>query len=130
MFYFLMLFGAGSILLGMHNRRYSQAEEPAAEVPTVDGMEELKARMEQMEQLVFQSLVKQEEHKADTAEAGEEAAPVSEEPTAARKPMPDNIRAILDYESQGLSVQEISNIRRMNKGEVLLLKNLSKHYSK
>ncbi|HSP47131.1 MAG TPA: hypothetical protein VLN47_03535, partial [Clostridiaceae bacterium] len=47
-----------------------------------------------------------------------------------RKPMPDNIRAIADYEKQGLSVQEIVNVTRMKKGEVLLLKNLSKHYTR
>lgn len=47
-----------------------------------------------------------------------------------KKPMPDNIRKVMDYEKEGLSIQEIANITRMNKGEVLLLRNLSKHYRK
>lgn len=46
------------------------------------------------------------------------------------KPVPDNIRAVMEYEEQGLSVQEIAKVTRMKKGEVLLLRNLSKHYKK
>jgi len=49
---------------------------------------------------------------------------------AKKKPMPENIRKVLDYEEEGLSVQQIANVTRMKKGEVLLLKNLSKHYRK
>ncbi|MBO1265384.1 hypothetical protein J3A84_10110 [Proteiniclasticum sp. SCR006] len=57
--------------------------------------------------------------------------PVEEEAELAKKkPMPENIRKILDYEEEGLSVQQIANVTRMKKGEVLLLKNLSKHYRK
>ncbi len=47
-----------------------------------------------------------------------------------KKPMPDNIRKVMDYEEEGLSIQQIANVTRMNKGEVLLLRNLSKHYRK
>ena len=53
-----------------------------------------------------------------------------EEQMPGKKPVPDNIRAVMEYEEQGLSVQEIAKITRMKKGEVLLLRNLSKHYKK
>ncbi|MFH5834835.1 hypothetical protein ACHAL6_02005 [Proteiniclasticum sp. C24MP] len=59
----------------------------------------------------------------------EEKIEEQEEPSK-KKPMPENIRRVLDYEEEGLSVQEIANITRMKKGEVLLLRNLSKHYRK
>lgn len=54
----------------------------------------------------------------------------SEEVSLEKKPVPDNIRSVMDYEDEGLSVEEIAKITRMKKGEVLLLKNLSKHYRK
>lgn len=54
----------------------------------------------------------------------------AEETVPEKKPVPDNIKVIMDYEEQGLSVQEIAKITRMKKGEVLLLRNLSKHYKK
>ncbi|HCW74033.1 MAG TPA: hypothetical protein DHM90_09840 [Clostridiaceae bacterium] len=65
------------------------------------------------------------EVKALPEEKYEEEANVPE-----KKPVPDNIRAVMEYEEQGLSVQEIAKITRMKKGEVLLLRNLSKHYKK
>lgn len=45
-----------------------------------------------------------------------------------KKIMPPHIRAVVEYEKEGRSVSEIANLTKMNKGEVLLLKNLSKHY--
>lgn len=136
MFNFLFALGSGLILLGIVNKRKQLSEEqPEVQVSHPDAKtfesEELMNRMEQLEQLVFQSLLRQEEAKEEPAEqVPEQKAAAPEEPAVSRKPMPDNVREILEYENQGLSVQEIANITRMNKGEVLLLKNLSKHYSK
>lgn len=137
MFNFLFALGSGLILLGIVNKRKQlpdeqpevQVSHPAAK--TFES-EELMNRMEQLEQLVFQSLLRQEEAKTDepAEQVPEQKAATPEQPAASRKPMPDNVREILEYENQGLSIQEIANITRMNKGEVLLLKNLSKHYSK
>ncbi len=45
-----------------------------------------------------------------------------------KKEMPPHIRAVVDYEKEGKSLQEIAVLTKMNKGEVLLLRNLSKHY--
>jgi len=137
MFYILMLTGSGLILLGLNNRRIQKrflpsagfaAAEPVPASVSFD-LEELEGRMEQLERLMFQSMVNREEEKAEAASEPVEAAAAGE-PQVPKQPMPDNVRAVLDYESQGLSLQEIANITRMNKGEVLLLKNLSKHYSR
>lgn len=108
---------------------------------------DLRHRMEELEGTVFESIMNwQMERKGflerlegETPTAVEEDVPVvtevSETPEDSlkapeKKPMPDNIRAVVDYEDQGLSVQEIANITRMKKGEVLLLRSLSKHYTK
>lgn len=137
MFNFLFTLGSGLILLGIVNKRKQLPDEqPEVQVshPAANTFEseELMNRMEQLEQMVFQSLLRLEEAKTDepAEQVPEQKAETPEEPAAPRKPMPDNVRAILEYENQGLSIQEIANITRMNKGEVLLLKNLSKHYSK
>lgn len=198
MFYFLILIGSALILFGMYSRKKQQAagHEPVPQAVTkkVDedalgpaGFKALSIRMDQVEKLVFQSLMVQEGRKAvirkesggidaeadETVSDPESEESIEDEPhsvrtaypatevtasaaqtkparnerlsekavsalvgtkpeeeTPRKKPMPDNIRAIVDYEKQGLSVQEIVNITRMKKGEVLLLKNLSKHYFK
>lgn len=198
MFYFLILTGSGLIFFGMYSRKRHQAagEKPVPQavkqkvqedVSVPADLEALSIRMDQVEKLVFQSLIVHEGRKAvirkendeideeteDTA-SGHESEEITAEETHSirtgyssleviesadrtepalteglpemnvialegrkpgeaapkKKPMPDNIRAIVDYERQGLSVQEIVNVTRMKKGEVLLLKNLSKHYLK
>jgi hypothetical protein len=144
MFYVLILLGFGFILLGTYIRKKQTTDEHFQPVnavnvavskdynqaPEIYSMEELENRVEQLEQLLFQSLVKQEENKSDGIVENEEEVSLPEDAPPVRQPMPDNIKAIIDYENEGLSLQEIVNITRMNKGEVLLLKNLSKHYSK
>lgn len=45
-----------------------------------------------------------------------------------KKEMPPHIRAVVNYEREGRSLEEIVVLTKMNKGEVLLLQNLSKHY--
>jgi len=129
MFYILILFGAALILLGIYIGKNQTAAEPGQPIIETCGMEEMKNRMEQMEQLLFESLLKQEEIRMEDFEEHEEPA-VQEEAPAVRKPMPDNMRTVVEYEKEGLNTQEIANLTRMNKGEVLLLKNLSKHYSR
>ena len=129
MFYILILFGAALILLGIYIRKNQREAEPGRPVFESYGMEEMKNRMEQLEQLLFESLVKQEAIKMEDCEEHKEPA-VPEEAASARKPMPDSMRTVVEYEKEGLNVQEIANLTRMNKGEVLLLKNLSKHYSR
>jgi hypothetical protein len=143
MFYKLMLLGSVLVMLGLVNRRIQRTAAPSqdlvqAEAGTSAGssaLDEMNGRLERLENLLFQSLVSREEMKAEASEeAGEAAAPEKpaspEEQPIKKQPMPDSVKAVLEYESQGLSLQEIANITRMDKGEVLLLKNLSKHYSR
>lgn len=143
MFYKLMLLGSVLVMLGLVNRRIQRTAAPSQDLVQADAgtaasssaLDEMNGRLERLENLLFQSLVSREEMKAEASdEAGEAAAPEKpaspEEQQIKKQPMPDSVKAVLEYESQGLSLQEIANITRMDKGEVLLLKNLSKHYSR
>lgn len=128
-------------------------------MPEKELMLDLRHRMEELEGTLFESLMKWELERKELLERLEKepaAAILQEAPAASlktdatevtevteapeitgpsgntpeRKPMPDNIKAIVEYEEEGLTVQEIANITRMKKGEVLLLRSLSKHYTK
>ena len=129
-------------------------ETPAVEsmsMPENEMLLDLRHRMEELEGTLFESLMNWQmerkgllerlEGKTLYALEEEDVTAVAEETevtdipdasvkTPEKKPMPDNIRTVVDYEDQGLSVQEIANITRMKKGEVLLLRSLSKHYTK
>jgi len=161
MFYFLLLLGGGFILLGL-KKRQKERNPDHMEFLTVDadkqhkpvdssGLDELNNRIDQLQKLLFESLlVKEENRLGENRKVLEEKAlsfgDQTSEPEqveksvviedykevimANTKPMPENIKAMLEYESKGLSVQEIANQTHMNKGEVLLLQNLAKHYAK
>lgn len=116
----------------------------------------LRARVEDVEGTLFRNLLAWQEEKAKLLEKMEamenshgiqmtkmedaminiEFYPVDEhkvkknmsESTLAKKVMPPHIRAVVEYEKEGKSLSEIATLTKMNKGEVLLLKNLSKHY--
>ncbi len=161
MFYFLILLGGGLILLGLQIRKTEKNHDqvqfkeigPDEQAKPVDssGLHELNDRIDQLQKLVFESLMAKEENRvAEKTEIFEEKASGIEEKTLKPEhddkplemvsdkevevpeamPIPENIKAILEYENQGLSVQEIAKQTHMNKGEVLLLQNLAKHYAK
>jgi len=161
MFYFLLVLGGGFILLGLKKRK-EERHPDLMQLVTVgtdtqdklvgsSGLNELNKRMDQLQKLVFESLLVKEELKsAENMEVFEGKAQGFEDQTIApeqmekpapivelkevilsqTKPIPENIKAMMEYESKGLSVQEIANQTHMNKGEVLLLQNLAKHYVK
>lgn len=161
MFYFLLLMGGGFILLGLKKRKMEGnpdrmqfvtvgADEQDKPVDS-SGLNELNNRIDQLQKLVFESLlVKEESRLGENRKVLEEKAlsfdVTISEPEHFEKPVdvvdlkevllpetkqiPENIKAILEYENKGLSVQEIANQTHMNKGEVLLLQNLAKHYAK
>jgi len=132
--------------------------QDSLDMPGKELMEDLRHRMEELEGTLFENLMKWELERKELLERLEKepaAAVLQEEPAEImtqaaeltevmeaavipgpsgnmpeRKPMPDNIKAIVEYEEEGLTVQEIANITRMKKGEVLLLRSLSKHYTK
>jgi len=99
----------------------SQAKK--AEKEAIEKIEEVK----EVKEVIGKEEIKViSEISIELAEEKEEA----EDLESKKKPMPDNIRKVMDYEEEGLSIQQIANVTRMNKGEVLLLRNLSKHYRK
>ena len=161
MFYFLVLLGGGFIFLGLQKRKKelnlknmpleTRVADERDQPVDASGFRELNDRIDQLQRLVFESLMAKEEHKLgekteifeEKATRLEEKIPIPEEvkkPLYGRnkkevklpetKPIPENVKAILEYEKQGLSVQEIANQTHMDKGEVLLLQNLAKHYAK
>ena len=100
------------------NAEENAASKRTAEIPVTEEMENTEEDI-------------RTEIKASSVKEVVEAETVhEEEQMPGKKPVPDNIRAVMEYEEQGLSVQEIAKITRMKKGEVLLLRNLSKHYKK
>jgi len=96
----------------------NRIQEKKIEKETIEKIEEIKEKVES-------KAVTEKIDIEKTAEKDE-----AEDLESKKKPMPDHIRKVMDYEKEGLSIQEIANITRMNKGEVLLLRNLSKHYRK
>lgn len=161
MFYFSLLLGGGLILLGLQKRKaernpdQTQSKEMSMDkqdkLVDSSGFYELNDRIDQLQKLVFESLMAKEENRlSEKTEIFEEKASGIEDeiakPEHDDKPldivsnkeveapetmmMPENIKAILEYENQGLSIQEIAKQTHMNKGEVLLLQNLAKHYAK
>ena len=96
----------------------SSIQEKKIEKETIEKIEEIRVKEESR---VIAKKIDLEK----TAEKGE-----AKDLESKKKPMPDHIRKVMEYEKEGLSIQEIANITRMNKGEVLLLRNLSKHYRK
>jgi len=103
---------------GTENVQEDSTSIRTAELPVTEKMENTEKDIRTEEKAPSVNL-------AVVAEAVQE-----EEQMPGKKPVPDNIRAVMEYEEQGLSVQEIAKITRMKKGEVLLLRNLSKHYKK
>lgn len=100
----------------------SQAKK--AEKEAIEKIEEVKK---------FKEVLDKEESKVISEKISIELTAEKEEAEdleSKKKPMPDNIRKVMDYEDEGLSIQQIANVTRMSKGEVLLLRNLSKHYRK
>ncbi len=95
-----------------------------AELPVTEKMENTE------EDIVTEVNTESEEKATSEVKALPEEKYEEEANVPEKKPVPDNIRAVMEYEEQGLSVQEIAKITRMKKGEVLLLQNLSKHYRK
>ncbi|MGB4589236.1 MAG: hypothetical protein WBI17_08400 [Clostridiaceae bacterium] len=160
MFYFNLLLGGGLILLGLKKRKNERIpemklvrKEAIEQEKLIDtsGINELNLRIDQLQKLVFESLLVKEENRRNESsdifieKAQEVEQPISEPKLVEMpdevivskeallpitKPIPENIKAMLDYESKGLSVQEIASQTHMNKGEVLLLQNLAKHYAK
>lgn len=157
MFYFTMGLGVLLVILGLLKRNLEvedrllgkesfvpkplvESKEPFIGSSMEEDFMDLEDRLETLEKTLFDQLMSWEEEKqalllqltGDQGSLATEEEQILEEievaPVKEKRPMPDHIRAILVYEREGLSVEEIAKKAGINKGEVLLLKNLSKHY--
>lgn len=124
MFYFLMISGIFFIITGILIKKTQTVYKSKYDIsPAINNdQEKLVERVEHLEKLLFESLLRIEEK--------ENKIPQDEQSGINKPDMPDNVRIIMEYARQGLGIQEISKITGMHKGEVLLLKNLSKYYLK
>jgi len=139
MFYFLLILGGGFILIGLQKRKKERNPDSLQfmtlgadiEDKPVDssGLHELNDRIDQLQKLVFESLLVKEENKSaenelifeekvqgfkdeilksEQMEKPVETLEHKEVILSKTKLIPDNIKAMLEYESKGLSVQEIA----------------------
>jgi len=120
LFYFLVLLGSALVGLGLYNKNDREKEENPG----------IERRLEAIESILFEKMVFEGEKTMEKnfAETEPKQYPEQEEVIEAKKTVPDNIRIILEYQNQGLNVTEIAKKTGMKKGEVLLLKDLSKNY--
>lgn len=130
MFYILILIGAGALSLGFYNKKNTVNLKPNDAKEYEDAG--LAQRLEAIEAILFESMMTESQK---SPEGNSEPKVISnekykEESENIKKNMPDNIKLILDYEKRGLDIQQIVKKTGMNKGEVLLLKDLSKNYLK
>ena len=153
MFYFLVTVGVALLIYGFklrvsENQVYNQEKEQHygslvvssdLEEEIKDVVGDLKERMDTLEKTLFEELLKwqleRESLKSDfllesSSELPSRSTEVSEEEeeVSEKKPMPDHVKKVWDLLKEGRSTAEAAKELGISKGEVLLLKNLSKHY--
>lgn len=158
MFIFLLILGAALMVYGFKRRAeeaeerifakgkadqastmMKQATGLSLSLEVEEDVEDLRHRMETLEKTLFEELLKwqmerenlkSDLRREDEMEASQRNAevPVEEEQVPEKKPMPDHVKRVWDLLKEGHSTAEVSRQLSISKGEVLLLKNLSKHY--
>ncbi|MFZ7120952.1 MAG: hypothetical protein ACOWWH_08395 [Eubacteriaceae bacterium] len=86
---------------------------------------QLKRRIDNIEQVYFENSLKEK-----TVEINSSTNMLHDYNTFASTNLLEKFEMICEYESKDYSINEISKLLNMNKGEVLLLKNLYKNYQK
>ena len=157
MFIFLLILGASLMVYGFKKRveetkeqlLFSDNKEWIPEFPldaskvslsleAEEEVKDLRHRMEMLEKTLFEELLKWQMER-ETLKSGllpEEEAELSlrgsevsvEEEVSEKKPMPEHVKKVWDLLREGRSTAEAARELGISKGEVLLLKNLSKHY--
>ena len=157
MFIFLLILGASLMVYGFKKRveetkeqlLFSDNKEWIPEFPldaskvslsleAEEEVKDLRHRMEMLEKTLFEELLKWQMER-ETLKSGllpEEEAELSlrgsevsvEEEVSEKKPMPEHVKKVWDLLKEGRSTAEAARELGISKGEVLLLKNLSKHY--
>lgn len=107
----------------------------------VEEVSDLRYRMETLEKTLFEEILKwqmerellkseigkkEEDSKEPTSETAVDE--VEEKEQSEKKPMPDHLKQVWELVNEGRSTAGIAKELGISKGEVLLLKNLSKHY--
>lgn len=87
-----------------------------------DEVELLELRLEKLEKMLFKQLLEKETNKAIVVEEREEV-----QESAGEKDALEKYKLIRMYEGQNKTIDEIAALLDMNKGEVILLKNLYKN---
>lgn len=157
MFIFLLILGASLMVYGFKKRvdetkeqlLFSNNKEWIPEFPleaskvslsleAEEEVKDLRHRMEMLEKTLFEELLKwqmeRETLKSDLLpeedmELSQSGSEVSvEEEVSEKKPMPEHVKKVWDLLKDGRSTAEAARELGISKGEVLLLKNLSKHY--
>lgn len=156
MFIFLLILGASLMVYGFKKRAdetkeqllFSDNKEWIPEFPleaskvslsleAEEEVKDLRHRMEMLEKTLFEELLKwQMERESLKSDLLPEEAELSlrssevieEEVVSEKKPMPEHVKRVWDLLKEGRSTAEAARELGISKGEVLLLKNLSKHY--
>lgn len=113
MFYLLIIFGSSLIILGLFNNNKDKNENLNIKSSNPTDFQELRKleyRIENLENMMF--YIEEKEEKEE------------EKPSDSLK----TFEKICKYEKENYTLEEISQLLEMNKGEVLLLKNLYKNY--
>ena len=157
MFIFLLILGASLMVYGFKKRAdetkeqllFSDNKEWIPEFPleaskvslsleAEEEVKDLRHRMEMLEKTLFEELLKWQmereslksdflpEEEAELSLRGSEV--FEEEEVLEKKPMPEHVKKVWDLLREGRSTAEAARELGISKGEVLLLKNLSKHY--
>lgn len=106
-----------------------------------EAVKDLQYRMESLEKTFFAEMLNwQMERETLVMRLTEKEGPSSmeerpvEEPLSLeverpmKKPMPDHVRSVLELSKEGKTTAEVAKEMKISKGEVLLLRNLAKHY--
>lgn len=127
MFYFLIILGCTLIVLGIYMDGPKSRVEPNTSYKDIEELHLLNARIEFLERAFMEEIpiVGELEEEAED-EIMEEDGSNPEETKAYGLEKYDLLRK---YEEEGHSLEEICILLNMNKGEVILLKNLYKNYS-
>ena len=157
MFIFLLILGASLMVYGFKKRAdetkeqllFSDNKEWIPEFPleaskvslsleAEEEVKDLRHRMEMLEKTLFEELLKwqMERESLKSGLLHEEDMELSlrggevsvEEEVLEKKPMPEHVKKVWDLLREGRSTAEAARELGISKGEVLLLKNLSKHY--
>lgn len=112
MFYALITIGIIFIIVGVKNYIPEQEQEQEPPLLTFE-LDDLKFRIENLEKEFYENKTRSFEDVVASTDLSFNSV--------------ENYKKVREYEKENLSIEEISELLDMNKGEVILLKNLYKN---